>query len=235
MTPAELAQYIDHTLLKPEATFGDVDLLCEQAVTYAFFGVCVNPVNVRRAVARMDALTRRSSGAGTPVVISVSGFPLGGNVASVKADEARAALDAGAREIDMVANIGALRAGDGRTVRVDIEIVARVVHAIPGALLKVILETRTLSPEEIVLGCRCCAEGEVDFVKTSTGTHASGGATIDDVALLHRLAAPIKVKAAGGIRTASDALAMIEAGAARIGTSSGCAIVDELRADLCRG
>lgn len=235
MTPAELARHIDHTLLKPEATPGNIDLLCEQAVIYGFYSVCVNPVNVRHAVARMDALTRQGSGGGAPLVISVSGFPLGASGSSVKAEEARHALNEGAREIDMVANIGALRAGDGRTVRADIEAVARVVHAVPGALLKVILETRALSAGEIVLGCRCCAEGEADFVKTSTGTHTSGGATIEDVATLHRLAAPIRVKAAGGIRTASDALAMIEAGAARLGTSSGCSIVDELRADLRRG
>jgi len=134
----------------------------------------------------------------------------------------------------MVADLGALCADDGRTVREDIEAVAHCVHAIPGARLKVILETRVLTKEQIILGCRCCAEAQVDFVKTSTGVHAAGGARVEDVAMLHRCASPIQVKAAGGIRTAADALAMIEAGAVRLGTSSGCAIVDEYAARVVK-
>lgn len=227
MTTVELARFIEHTLLKPEATPRDVDELCEQAVARGFVGLCVNPVYVGRAVARIDAGTRSASPGGSPVVVSVAGFPLGASESQTKADEARRAIDNGAREIDMVVNLGALRCGDGETVRRDIETVAAAVHAATGTQLKVILETRALTRDQIVLGCRCCAEAQVDFVKTSTGLHPAGGATVEDVALLHRLAAPIKVKAAGGIRTRSAALAMIEAGASRIGTSSGCAILDE--------
>ncbi len=234
MTRETLARYIDHTLLRPEATGRDIALLCEQAVAYGFFGVCVNPVQVRCAVAHLETLTGRVADDCGPVVVSVSGFPLGASVSSVKSEEARRALDDGAREIDMVANIGALCEGDHRGVRADIVSVARVVHSVSGALLKVILETRALTQAQIVLGCRCCAEGEADFVKTSTGMHASGGATIDDVALVHRLVSPIRVKAAGGIRTPEQALAMIEAGAARIGTSSGCSIVDRQREILAK-
>ena len=137
-------------------------------------------------------------------------------------------MDDGAQEIDMVAGIGALVAGDRSAVRDDIAAVARAVHERRG-ILKVILETRVLSEEQIILGCRCCAEGEADFVKTSTGLHEAGGATVEHVKLLRRHAAPIKVKAAGGIRTAAAALSMIQAGAARIGTSAGPAIINQYR------
>ena len=229
MTPDKLAQRIEHTLLAPEATGEQIDALCAQAVRYGLVGVCVNPCRVRQAAARIEALTRDGKSSSHPMVVSVAGFPLGASRTETKADEARRALNDGAREIDMVANIGALLDGDARAVRRDIEAVARAVHEFPGALLKVILETRALTRDQIILGCRCCAEGEADFVKTSTGLHPAGGATVEDVALLRRCAAPIKVKAAGGIRTAAQALALIEAGADRIGTSSGCALVDEFR------
>lgn len=224
----ELARYIDHALLKAEATPDEIDTLCAQAVAYGFHAVCVNPVYVSQAVRRLDEM--KQAGAVAPLVVSVAGFPLGAHDPQTKADEARRALDQGAREIDMVVHLGALRSEDHRAVRADIETVAHVVHRVSGALLKVILETRVLTQAQIILGCRCCAEAQADFVKTSTGMHPAGGATVEDVALLYRLASPIKVKASGGIRTAADALAMIDAGAARLGTSSGCAIVDELRA-----
>ena len=228
MTLQELAQRIEHTLLKPEATQSDVSRLCDEALMRGFIGVCVNPIHVAFAVERIAAATKDMDR--RPVVVSVAGFPLGATHSATKADEADRALSDGALEIDMVVDIGALCRGDGPTVRRGIEAVAQRVRGFPGALLKVILETGALSKEQIILGCRCCAEAQADFVKTSTGMHSSGGATVESVALMHRTSVPIRVKAAGGIRSAAAALAMIEAGAARIGTSSGCAIVDEYAA-----
>jgi len=233
LTAEDLAGRIDHTLLAPEATPDHVDALCEEAVRYGFAGVCVNPIYVRRAAAGLAELARRLPEAHRPAVVSVAGFPLGANATATKADEARRAMDDGATEIDMVVPVGSLIEGDRAAVRRDIEAVARAVHGSrPGAILKVILETRVLSDERIVLGCRCCAEGEADFVKTSTGFHPAGGATVEHVALLYRHASPIRVKASGGIRTAAVAMALAEAGAARIGTSSGVAIIEELRREV---
>lgn len=234
LTVSDVAARIEHTLLRPEATPDQIDALCDEAIEYGFAGVCVNPIHVHRAVdrlARSGAIPgARSSGSGSHIkVISVAGFPLGANLTATKADEARRAIDDGADEIDMVAALGALMAGNCKFVRADIEAVAQVVHArSDGGILKVILETAALSDERIILGCRCCAEGEADFVKTSTGFHPAGGASVEQVRLLHRHASPIRVKAAGGIRTAEATLAMIDAGASRIGTSSGVAIVAEL-------
>jgi deoxyribose-phosphate aldolase len=230
MTSTDLAARMDHTLLAPEATPDRVDALCEEALRFGFAGVCVNPVFVRRAAAQMERLTRDAGGDRRPAVISVAGFPLGASTTATKADEARRGMDDGATEIDMVIHVGSLVAGDAAGVRRDIAAVARAVHGrTPGGLLKVILETRALTDAQIILGCRCCAEGEADFVKTSTGLHPAGGATVEHVRLLHRHAAPMRVKASGGIRTAAAALALVEAGAARIGTSSGLAIMNELR------
>jgi deoxyribose-phosphate aldolase len=223
----QLARYIDHTLLKPEATLAQVDLLCEEAFRYRFYGVCVNPVFVAHARRMLDSAARPLDSDQRPTLISVCGFPFGASKSATKVHEAQSALDDGASEIDMVIHVGALIAGDTKAVRADIEAVARVVHPNRSRILKVILETRALTPEQIILGCRCCAEGGADFVKTSTGFHLGGGATVEDVRLLHRYASPIKVKASGGIRTLDGVLAMIEAGAARIGTSSGIAILDE--------
>ena len=150
---------------------------------------------------------------------------------ATKADEARRAIDDGATEIDMVVALGELIGGDRAYVRSDIEAVARVVHQATGnRLLKVILETAALTTDQLILGCRCCAEAEADFVKTSTGLHPRGGATAEHVRQLHRHASPLRVKAAGGIRTAEAAKAMLEAGAVRIGTSAGVAILEQLRA-----
>jgi deoxyribose-phosphate aldolase len=160
----------------------------------------------------------------------VAGFPLGASTTATKADEARRAIDDGATEIDMVAALGALIDGDAVAVREDVEAVARAVHqATEGGILKVILEAGVLTDEQIIFGCRCCAEAGADFVKTSTGYHPSGGATVAQVQLLYRHAAPLLVKASGGIRTAGVARALLEAGAARLGTSAGVAIIEELR------
>ncbi|MEK7731529.1 MAG: deoxyribose-phosphate aldolase [Planctomycetota bacterium] len=236
VTVAEMARAIEHTLLRPEATPQQIDVLCDEALRYGFAGVCVNPIYVRRAAERLTitptlSLEGRGRLESTPLVVAAVGFPLGANTTATKADEARRAIDDGATEIDMVVALGALTAGDRRYVCSDIEAVARVVHQATGnRLLKVILETAALTTDQLILGCRCCAEAEADFVKTSTGFHPRGGATVEHVRQLHRHASPLRVKAAGGIRTAEAAKAMLEAGAVRIGTSAGVAILEQLRA-----
>ncbi len=235
MSPAELASKIDHALLAAEATAERIDVLCDEALEYGFAGVCVNPVHVRRAADRIASPGVRSSeGRGVPAVVATVGFPLGANLSATKGDEARRAMGDGATEIDMVVNLGALVAGDRQAVQADIEAVARVVRASStGGILKVILETGALSSEQIALGCRCCLEAEADFVKTSTGFHRSGGATVEQVRQLCRLAAPLQVKASGGIRTSAAALGILAAGAARLGTSAGVSIVKELSPSAC--
>ncbi|GBD08629.1 Deoxyribose-phosphate aldolase [Candidatus Thermoflexus japonica] len=218
-TREALAARIDHTLLRPEATPGDIDRLCEEALRYGCAAVCVNPIYVARAAARL---------AGTPVkVATVVGFPLGASLTAIKVAEAALALSQGAREIDMVLPIGLLKAGEIDAVRADLQAVVAVCHA-AGALCKVILETALLTAEEKSLAARLAVEAGADFVKTSTG-FGPGGATVDDVALLRRVVGPsIGVKAAGGIRTAEQAIAMLEAGASRLGTSATVAILEAL-------
>ncbi|MBU0716645.1 MAG: deoxyribose-phosphate aldolase [Planctomycetes bacterium] len=230
LSAAELARTIDHTLLKPEATREQIDMLCDEAQQYGFAAVCVNPVYVQRVATRL-ARDVDSAGLSTrPAVASVAGFPLGANVTGTKVEEARRAIGDGATEIDMVVSVGALIDGDEHAVCADIEAVADVVHrACRGAILKVILECGVLTAEQIVRGCRCCINGGADFVKTSTGLHPSGGATVEQVRLLKQHASGLRVKASGGIRTAAAARAMIEAGASRIGTSAGVSIIEELR------
>lgn len=233
MTGDEVARRIDHTLLRAETTTNDIDALCDEACAYGFKTVCVNPIHVQRAARRLSEFAPRREDGYIPGVCSVAGFPFGAAVTATKADEARRAIDDGAVEIDMVANIGALIDGDDAAVRKDIEAVSRVVHqTCPNGILKVILETGVLTNEQIVLGCRCCVEGGADFIKTSTGFHPAGGATTEHVRLLCRYASPLRVKAAGGIRTSEKALAMFDAGADRIGTSSGVAIIESLTRHL---
>ncbi len=214
----ELAQYIDHTLLKPDATPDDIARLCEEAKQHGFAAVCVNPVNVRRAVELL---------CGTSIkVCSVVGFPLGASLPEIKALEARRALADGAREIDMVINIGALKVGNHDLVREDIAGVVQECHEV-GAVCKVIIEAALLTDDEKVTACRLAQEAGADYVKTSTG-FGPGGATEHDVALMRATVGPaMGVKAAGGIRTAEQALRMIHAGATRLGTSSGVRIVEE--------
>ncbi len=209
---------IDHTLLRPEVTCPQIDRLCAQALKHGFCAVCVNPVYVSQAARRLT---------GSPVVVaSVAGFPLGANTTAAKIEDARQAVDAGAREIDMVLQLGALIAGEKNRVRDDIAAVAEIVHtASPDHVLKVILETAALSPELIALGCRCCAEAQVDFIKTSSGFHPAGGATEQAVRTLKKLATPIKIKAAGGIGDLKTALSMIEAGADRLGMSASVDVI----------
>ncbi len=220
-TPAELARLIDHTLLLPQATSTDITRLCAEARQHAFFSVCVNPAWVPLAAAEL---------AGSPVTVcTVVGFPLGAQASEVKAFEAEHALKAGAREIDMVLPIGPLRAGDEEWVRRDIGGVVQACRA-HGALCKVILETALLTEEEKVRACRLAVQAGADFVKTSTG-FAGGGATSEDVALMYRTVAPVggRVKASGGIRTLDDLLRVVAAGASRVGTSSGVAIIEQAR------
>ncbi len=223
MTRQQLASKIDHTLLKPEATPEMIDRLCDEAMEHGFVAVCVNPIWVARCRERL---------LGSPVLIaSVVGFPLGANVTAIKEEETRRAIEHGATEIDMVIRLGDLIAGNTGLVRDDIAAVAHVVHtASPQHTLKVILETAALTKDQIIAGCRCAAEAEADFVKTSTGFHPAGGATIEAVRLLHRHSAPIKVKAAGGIRDLATARAMLEAGASRLGCSASVKLLEELSA-----
>jgi deoxyribose-phosphate aldolase len=214
--PTDLAHYIDHTLLRPDAVVADIDKLCAEAAEFRFAAVCVNPTWVRRAA---DDL--RDSDIG---VASVVGFPFGATPTEIKAFEARRAIRDGAREIDMVINIGALKSGLRAQVREDIARVADACHE-AGALCKVIIETGLLTDEEKVIACRLAQQAKADFVKTSTG-YAKGGATVFDVALMRETVGPkMGVKASGGIRTAEDVQDMIAAGATRIGASAGVKIV----------
>jgi deoxyribose-phosphate aldolase len=214
--PKPLASYIDHTLLRPDASPADIDLLCDEAAEYGFAAVCINPTWVARA-------KRRLSGAGV-MVASVVGFPLGANTPEIKAMEARRALRDGAREIDMVINIGALKGGEHDLVRRDIAGVSDACREV-GALNKVIIEAAYLSDEEKVIACRLAVAGRADYVKTSTG-FGPGGATVFDVALMREVVGEkMGVKAAGGIHTADEVREMITAGATRIGASAGVRIV----------
>lgn len=227
MDPADVALRIEHTLLKPEATPDQVDRLCDEAVEYRFGGVCINPVFVRRVAKRLD----QSAGEHRPTIVAVAGFPLGAHRTDMKVAEAHRALEDGAQEIDMVIWLGALIAGNHEVVRDDIHEVAKVCHmSRPSARLKVIIEAAALTDDQVTAACRLCAEGEADFVKTSTGFHPAGGATVEHVRMMRRLSAPMKVKAAGGIRDGATALAMIDAGADRLGCSSSVQIIRELQA-----
>ena len=216
---SELARVIDHTLLKPTAAFADIDVLCDEALKYDFWAVCVNPVHVRQAA-------RRLAGSHT-VVCSVVSFPLGSSTPEMKLMEARGAISDGAKEIDMVSNIGALKSGDTRAYFADINEVAAFCGR-SNTTLKVIIECCYLTDEEKVKGARLAEQAGANFVKTSTG-FGTGGATVADVSLLRKaLASRTGVKASGGIGTLAKAMEMINAGANRIGTSSGAKIVEEL-------
>jgi deoxyribose-phosphate aldolase len=214
--PLDMAKYIDHTMLKPEATAVEIDQLCREAEQFHFASVCINPTWVKRAAENLR---------GTSVpVCTVIGFPLGATTPEIKAMEARRALRDGALEVDMVLNIGALKSGDYDLVRKDIEKVVDAAHD-GGALCKVILETALLTDEEKVIASSLAKGAKADFVKTSTG-FGPGGATVYDVALMRETVGPhMGVKASGGVRTAVDAEDMIAAGATRIGASAGVEIV----------
>jgi len=210
-----IAQHIDHTLLKPSATRQDICRLCDEAKQYGFYSVCVNPCWVSYAKECLRGSNVK--------VCTVIGFPLGANTTAVKAYETQEAVKNGADEIDMVINIGALRAKEYEVVLSDIKAVR---EACAGKILKVILETSQLTDEEKIKACELATQAQADFVKTSTG-FVGGGATAKDVALMRKSIAPaMQVKASGGIRTRADYDAMIAAGATRIGASSGIAIIE---------
>jgi len=215
-----IARLIDHTLLKPEATRAQIITLCAEAREHGFASVCVNPYWVPLAA-------RELAGSGVNVC-TVCGFPLGAATGGTKAHEAGEAAAAGAREIDMVINVGALRSGDHEAVRRDIELVAAATHA-GGAILKVIIEAALLEDSEKTAACALAKAAGAEFVKTSTG-FGPGGATAADVALMRAAVGPeFGVKAAGGIRTLDELEAMVAAGANRIGTSSGVRILQAIR------
>jgi len=220
--PDTIARYIDHTLLKPEATSHDIARLCATAREFGFASVCVNPRFVPQAVAALRTTDI--------AVCTVIGFPLGATSTATKVHEAQEALDAGATELDMVLAIGALKEGDYRAVAEDIAAVVGVAHP-RGARVKVILETALLTPEEIASACFAAQAAGADFVKTSTG-FGPGGARVEDVALMRAAVGDaLGVKASGGVRTYAQALAMIAAGATRIGASAGDRIVRQARGE----
>lgn len=211
-----LASYIDHTLLKQNATIDQIIQLCMEAKEYQFASVCINPTHVR-----LSAELLRNSGV---KVCTVIGFPLGANTTATKVFETMDAIQNGATEIDMVINIGALKYGDYTLVAKDISEIAKATHN-GGAILKVIIETCLLSDEEKVIACLLAKQAGADYVKTSTG-FSTAGATLEDVALMRKVVGPdIGVKAAGGIRNLEDAENMIEAGATRLGASAGVQIM----------
>jgi deoxyribose-phosphate aldolase len=213
---APLAGYIDHTLLKPEATPAQIDDLCREAREHGFASVCVNPLYVEQC-ARALADTKVA-------VCSVVGFPLGATTSQVKVIEARQTIERGAREIDMVLPIGEVKGGGYTVVFGDIERVVSACHS-QGALCKVIIETALLDDAEKVAACLLAASAGADFVKTSTG-FAAHGATVEDVALMRQVVGPhLGVKASGGIRSVQDARAMLAAGATRLGASASVHIV----------
>lgn len=213
-----LAAMIDHTVLKPGATNEQVVQLCRQAMEYHFASVCVNPCFVKLAAGEL-----KGSDVKTCTVI---GFPLGASTTGIKAFEAKKAVEEGAQEVDMVINIGALKEGNLEYIENDI---AQVVKASEGALVKVIIETCFLTDEEKVTACKLAKKAGANFVKTSTG-FGIGGATAADVALMRKtVGETMGVKASGGIKNLQEAITMVEAGASRIGTSSGTAIVGEIK------
>ncbi|WP_119310035.1 deoxyribose-phosphate aldolase [Cohaesibacter haloalkalitolerans] len=214
LTSEQLAGYIDHTILSPQATPGEVEKICREAIEFGFCSVCVNPINVPQVASLLKG--------SAVLTCSVIGFPLGAIPTSLKCEEARWVVSEGAQEVDMVIPVGQLKAGDADYVRSDI---AAVKKACGDAKLKVIIETCLLSDEEKKLACKLSKEAGADFVKTSTG-FMGGGATAEDVALMRAEVGPdMGVKASGGVRTRDDALRMIDAGASRLGASASIAII----------
>ena len=222
LPPAQLARMIDHTILKPEATQSDVKKLCEEALKHNFFSCCVNSSWVRTAAQALRGSSVK--------VCAVVGFPLGAAPPEIKALEARRAIREGAKEIDMVINVGLVKSGDWDAVTKDIRTVGESCKD-GGALLKVILETCLLTKDEIAKACEASMKARADYVKTSTGFN-KGGATAEDIALMARTVAPrrLGVKASGGVRTYADAMLMIRNGATRIGSSNSVKMMEEAAA-----
>src|SRR5213082_3967497 len=212
------ASLIDHTLLRPDATERDIKILCEEAAQYHFASVCVNPTWVRASACHLQ-------GTGVPVC-TVIGFPLGATLPDVKAYEARRAIMDGAREVDMVINVGALKSGDDCLLEHDIRAVVEAAHEYE-VTCKVIIETALLTDEEKIRACQAAKRAGADFVKTSTG-FSKGGATVADVALMRQaVGSELGIKASGGVKGLEDARKMVEAGATRIAASVGVKIAQE--------
>ena len=210
----ELARWIDHTLLKPDATKEQIEKICDEAIQYNFASVCINPTWVPLAYRKLRGHS--------PKVVTVIGFPLGATFPEIKAKETELAIEQGADEVDMVINIGALKSGDYALVEHDIR---SVVRAARRHVVKVILETCLLTDEEKVAACTIAMHAGANFVKTSTG-FSKGGATVKDVALMRKVVGSrLGVKASGGVRSYEEACKMVEAGATRIGASASVAIV----------
>jgi len=220
----QLAGCIDHTLLEAAATEEQIKQLCEEAKTYGFHTVCVN--------GRWVALVAEQLAGSRVAVGGVVSLPLGADTTKIKVAQAREAIFAGADEIDMVADLAAIIAGDTKYLESQIQAVLGVCRSMrPAVVLKVIIESAALSREQKIFACQIADRCRVDFIKTSTGLHPAGGATVEDIKLMKEAAPNCKIKAAGGIKTAKQALEMLEAGAERIGTSSGVRIINELRAE----
>lgn len=216
MSTYPLAQYIDHTALSPEKTEQDILTLCDEALTYGFYSVCINPCHIPLAKKKLNHSQVK--------ICTVVGFPLGANSSAVKAFETQQAIQEGAEEIDMVINIGWVKSQQWQKVEQDIEQVKQACGSVP---LKVILETCLLTRAEIIKVCEICRTLAVAFVKTSTG-FSKAGATVAEVKLMKSIVGEnIEVKASGGIRDRQTALAMLEAGATRLGASAGVAIVKQ--------
>ena len=220
LKPTEIAAYIDHTLLAPEATSEQIEKLCSEAKKYKFAAVCTNAIYTKLCSELLEGSSVK--------VCAVVGFPLGASKTEVKAYEAAQAVKDGAQEIDMVINVGLLKMGRHDELLQDIKGVREASRGLP---LKVIIETALLSDDEKETACRIAVKGGANYVKTSTG-FSKGGATVEDVALMrHVVGLDIGVKASGGIRSYATAIEMIEAGASRLGTSSGVAIVKGAASD----
>jgi deoxyribose-phosphate aldolase len=224
-TKQQLAATIEHTLLTATASGDDIRRLCDEAKTAGFYGVCINPRWVSLAA---DIL------AGSAVkIVSVAGFPLGADITKIKVAQAKEVIFAGADEVDMVVDLAAVMAADERYVAGELMQVLKVCRIMkPPVALKVIIEAAALTEQQKRFVCRIASEVGVDYVKTSTGLHPAGGAKIEDVKLMKEAAPRCKIKAAGGIRTAQQAIEFLAAGAERIGTSAGLAILEQVQNTL---
>jgi len=219
----QLASCIDHTLLEATATEERIKQLCQEAIEYGFHTVCINPRWVPLAAELLHNTKVKVAG--------VVSLPLGADSTKIKVAQAKDAIFAGADEIDMVADLAAIIEGDWRYLSNQLQAVLKVCRSMrPAVLLKVIIESAALTREQKIFACQIANSCRVDFVKTSTGLNPAGGATVEDVTLIKETAANCKVKAAGGIKTAKQAVEMLQAGAERIGTSSGAQIINELKA-----
>jgi deoxyribose-phosphate aldolase len=227
MSDAELAACIDHTLLAATATKEQVERLCEEVKTFGFHAVCVN--------GRWVPLAAEMLAASKVAVGGVVSLPLGADSTKIKVAQAKDAIFAGADEIDMVADLAAIIEADSKYLSKQLAAVLKVCRSMrPAVVLKVIIESAALTTDQKVFACRIAEQVGVDFIKTSTGMHPAGGATVEDVKLIKETAPKCRIKAAGGIKTAAQALEMLAAGAERIGTSSGVKIIDQFRAEELR-